>query len=412
MSKFEPTNHPAAEPGLKRALGLPLLVFYGLGVTVGAGIFALIGEILGMAGEKTALAFLIAGLIAVATARSYALLARRYPKAAGAAVYAEAAFGAAAGRFAGLGVTLIAIVSSAAIAVAFTGYVASFLPLPSILLVVLLLALLGAVAWYGVRESVVFAAVITVLEVGTLAIIAMAGFPALKDAALWQAAFLVLPEPAMLAIVLPAAAVAFFAFIGFEDIVNMAEEVHSPERTIGWAIGITLAVTTLLYVLLALVATGAPDRAAIAGSGAPLADLFAQFTGLPAWPVSLLATLAMVNGILVQIIMASRVIYGMSREKLLPAWFGAVDPVRRTPTRAIAVVTAIIAVLALAAPLIQLATATSYMILAIFALVNLSLIRIARRAAGKDLKRGVVYGAIGFALSAGLLLYEIVRLAF
>jgi amino acid transporter len=396
-------------PALKRALGLPLLVFYGLGVTVGAGIFALIGEILGIAGDYAPLAFLIAGAIAAATARAFALLSRRYPRAAGEAVYATEGFGSVAGRFAGLGVATTGIVSSAVISLAFAGYVGTLVPVPAEIILIVLLVAIAAIACIGVRESVSLAAVITILEVGTLVIVAIAGAPSLADAGLWER---LLVPPATLPdieLTLAAAAIAFFAFIGFEDIVNMAEETNRPEKTLGPAIAITLIVSVALYAIIAAIAAAAPDRAAIAGSRAPLADLFAMQTGLPAAPISVMAAIAMVNGILIQVVMSSRVIYGMAREGLLPAWLGAVEPRRRTPLRATVIVTLIIAALALSAPILYLAQATGYLTLAVFALVNLSLFRIASRSDWQGPRRQRLWGLLGAAMAGGLLVFEIVR---
>ncbi len=401
--------HPA-QPTLKRALGVPLLVFYGLGVTVGAGIFALIGEILAIAGDHAPLAFLIAGAIAAATARTYVILSRRYPKAAGEAVYANEGFGPLAGRLAGIGVALTGIISSGVITLAFAGYVGTLTGLPQPLLVVALLVILAAVAAYGVKESLALTAVITLLEVGTLTVIAAVGLPSLAGDGELVARLARLPaDRAALDLTMAAAAVAFFAFIGFEDIVNMAEEAKEPERMLAPAIAVTLAVTILLYVVIVAIAAAAPDRAAIATSDAPLADLFAGLTGLPATPISLIAAIAMINGILVQMVMASRVIYGMANEGLLPAWLGAIAPARRTPMRATVLVTLLIAALAFAAPMLRLAQATGYVTLAVFALINLSLFRLAARADWPGKRSARWWGALGAVLAAGLLLYEAQR---
>lgn len=401
----------APAPGLKRALGVPLLVFYGLGVTVGAGIFALIGEILGIAGDQAPLAFLVAGLLAGATARSYGLLSRRYPRAAGEAIYAGAGFGPVAGQIAGLGVALVGIVSSAVIALAFAGYVAALVPLPIEVLALLLLAVLAGIAMIGIRESVAFAAIITVIEVGTLVVVCLFGLPELGRLSTWQTALLSPLNLGALTVVLPAAAVAFFAFVGFEDIVNLAEEVKRPERSLGLAIAITLVVTTLLYVVLAVIATAAPDRAAVADSQAPLATLFAQLSGGSGAAISVLAAVAMVNGVLVQVVMASRVAYGMAREGMLPAWLGVVEPRRQTPARAILVVVILVALLALAAPLLTLAQATSYAILGVFTLVNLSLWRIGLTSDDAEFRRKAWWGLVAAGLTGALLLFELIRLA-
>jgi amino acid transporter len=400
----------SASPTLKRALGLPLLVFYGLGVTVGAGIFALIGEILGLAGDHAPLAFLIAGIVAAGTARAFALLSRRYPRAAGEAVYATHGFGPVVGRLTGLAVAATGIISSAVVALAFAGYVGTLLALPAEVILLVLLAAVAAIAAVGVRESVVVAAAITILEVGTLVVIAIAGAPSLLDAAVWER-LTKLPATFMqLELTLTAAAVAFFAFLGFEDIVNMAEETPNPERHLSLAIAITLVVTIALYAIIVSIAAALPDRTAITESPAPLAELFARLTGASAAPISVMAAIAMVNGILVQVVMASRVTYGMARAGLLPGWLGVVEPKRRTPLRATVIVTAIVGALALAAPLLTLAQATGYLTLLVFTLVNLSLFRVASRADWPGPRRQRLWGLLGAALAGGLLAFEMVRL--
>lgn len=374
---------PSPPQKLRRTLTLPLLVFYGVGVTVGAGIFALIGEILALAGDAAPMAFLLAGLIAGATGVSYAVLVGVFPLAGGDAVFVSRGLGPALGRLSGIAVSVVGIISSAVIALAFAGYAGTLLPFPeavsSPVLVTTVVALLAAVAIRGVRESVLLAAAITILEVGTLLVVIVAGLPALAN----------LPPPSALvgfdseagvlagfAPVIAGAFIAFFAFVGFEDIENMAEETVAPERTAPRAILWTLGVTVVVYVALALVAVSAPGRETIAGSAAPLAILFEQLTGIGRAPLAAMAAIAMINGILVQILMASRTLYGMANEGLLPAWFGAVDPSRRTPRRATLAVTALIVLLALAFPLVGLAQATSLIVLAVFALVNLSLFRL------------------------------------
>ena len=274
----EPRTGP--EPArLKRALGLPMLVFYGLGVTVGAGIFALIGEISGLAGDHAPLAFVLAGFMAAMTAVSYARLARLHPVAAGEAAYANDGFGPLAGRLAGLGVVITGIVSSAVITLAFANYMRVILPLPASALALAIVTALAIIAWVGVRESVGLAALITILEVGTLAVLVVLGLPHLADGqALARAASLPV-DPAGWSPVLAGALIAFFAFVGFEDIVNMAEETTAPEKTLGPAIALTLAFTIVFYFALALIVMAVPERLAVAQSDAPLATLFTVMTG-------------------------------------------------------------------------------------------------------------------------------------
>lgn len=396
-----------SSPPLRRALSMPLLVFYGLGVTIGAGIFALIGEILTVSGDAAPMAFLLAGIIAGATGLSYALLVGVLPKAGGDAVFVARGLGPLLGRLAGIGIVATGIVSSAVIALAFAGYAGTLFALPQPVLVTAMMLALTAIACWGVRESVLFAAAITVLEVGTLIVIIVAGAPLLAD----------LPAPATLtgldrgwigiAAVVSGAVVAFFAFVGFEDIENMVEETVDPTRAVPRAILWTLVITVVLYVILALVAVSAPGRAEVAGSPAPLAILFEQTTGIGAAPIAAMAAIAMINGILVQVLMASRTLFGMANEGLVPGWFGHVHPSRRTPLRATLAVSALILVLAFSFPLVGLAQTTSYIVLTVFALVNLSLFALGGQSRYPTLRPWRWWGIFAALLCATIPVFQI-----
>jgi APA family basic amino acid/polyamine antiporter len=399
------TDKPA--PALRRALNLPWLVFYGVGVTVGAGVFALIGEVVRISGDHAVWAFLIAGLVAAFTALSYAVLAGAYPRAAGEAIYVKMGFGEVAGRIVGLGIVAIAMTSSAVISLAFAGYLGALTGFHSSASVIGVVALLGLVAWLGVRESVGFASLITLLEVGTLAAVVIGGFPLLAtEEAIGRLAALPSDSISLLA-VFAGAFLAFFAYIGFEDIENMAEETRDPHRAVPAAIGWTLGISVALYGLVAAVAVAFPDRQALVESDAPLALLFERSTGYPAAPVAAMASIAMINGILVQIIMASRVLYGMAREGMVPAALGRLDAKRATPGFAIALITAGILVLALFVPFLRLASLTSFIMLLVFASVNTSLYLIgAQPGAPARLRRWRWWGVSGAVISFGLAAVE------
>ena len=393
---------------LRRTLGLPLLVLYGLGVTIGAGIFALIGEIAGLAGDHAPLAFLIAGLVAAATGYSYAVLAAAFPRAGGEAVFVNMGLGANWARLVGLGVLLTAIISSATITLAFAGYVTAIADVPRWAAIITMISLLAALAAWGIRESVWFAAIITILEMATLLIVIAVGIPHIDSA---DAARLMSLPADFNAIqgVIAASFLAFFAFIGFEDIENMAEETVNPQRVLPRAIFLTLILTVLIYAAIATVAASVPGREILPGNAAPLASLFHLATGQSGTPIATMAAIAMINGILVQIMMGSRLIYGMAREGLVPASIGAVNPWRRTPVRAIFILAVLSIILALTVPLKLLAEATSGVILAVFTLVNLSLWRIGSSPdAPPKLRRVRGWGIFAAILSAALLIFDVV----
>ncbi len=398
------------EPSLRRVLTLPWLVFYGVGVTVGAGIFALIGQVVGLAGDHAPLAFLVAGLVAAFTGFSYAALASAYPRAAGEAFFVGMGMGSFAGRIVGLGVVAVAITSSAVIALAFAGYVWTITGLPESASVVGVLAGLGLIAWIGVRESVAVAAVITVLEVGTLLAVVAVGLPMIGEADNLDKVLSLPASGALWSAVFAGAFLAFFAFIGFEDIENMAEETLDPHRAVPMAIILTLVISVAIYVLVATVATAFPDRDALVESKAPLALMFESAAGTSGAPVAVMAAIAMINGILVQIVMASRVLYGMSRERMIPAAIGVLDAKRQTPLRAIALVTVLAGLFALFVPLLRLAELTSLIMLLVFATVNLSLFLIGRRhGALPTLRRWRYLGLAGSLVSLALAGAEVLR---
>lgn len=404
----EPSSPPARQDQLRRTLSLPLLVLYGLGVTVGAGIFALIGEILGSAGDQAALAFLVAGVIAGFTGISYMALVAQFPRAGGEAVYVRNGLGNIAGRFAGLGVVVTGIISSAVVALAFAGYVSTLVPVPERFAAVGIVGVLCSVAWWGVKESVILAAVVTVLEVGTLLVVVGFGLPSLEVDTI-APSFNLFADGAI-GPVFAGAGIAFFAFIGFEDIANMAEETIDPRRTAPRAIAWTLGVTLVAYVALAMIAAALPNRSDISESSAPMTVIFSEVSGLNSAPIATIASFAMVNGILVQIVMASRVLYGMASEGQLPSALGAVNTAHQTPARATLLVGVVIVVLTVFFPLVTLAKATSIITLTVFTLVNISLVRLTRTNRKLARKRWLVNGLLGTAAAAGLGVWQVVDL--
>lgn len=401
-------------PKLKRSVSLRLAILYGLGTTVGAGIYVLIGKVAGVAGMQAPVAFLLACGIAALTGFSFAELSTRYPQSAGEAVYVHAAF---ARRWlalaAGLGMVSAGVISSAAISNGFAGYFDQLLPSPDWLVVTLVVVMLGAVAAWGIGESITVAAIFTLIEIGGLLLVIWGGRDALGQA------------PARLDELLPdfsltvwvgiatGAILAFYAFIGFEDIVNLAEETHEPKRILPRAIVWTLALTALLYVALALVAVLSVPPKDLAASRAPLADLFRKTTGAAPTVITLIGMVAVINGALIQIIMASRILYGLARMGWLPARFGQVHARLRTPLFATGIVTAGVLIFAHFLPIETLAQITSVITLLVFALVNGALVRLKLGSGGQTAQTAFrvslwvpVAGFLACVLFAGFQIWE------
>lgn len=370
---------PALTPALRRRLGLPLLTLYGLGITVGAGIYVLIGAVAGHAGRAAPWSFLLAAAAMALTVGSYAELATRYPVSAGEAAYVRAALGSRlAATAVGLVTLAIGVVASATVALGAAGYIGEFVALPKPAVVAGVIVALGAVAAWGILESVLLASLFTVIEVGGLVFIVAAGIQAGVPAG----DVLVTPPPleaAALSGIGTAALLAFFAFIGFEDLANVVEEAKVPHRDIPRAMVLTLAISTLLYLAVAAIAVAAVPPAALAASPAPLALVLRTLTGTDPAAISAVAIVATLNTILAQMTMAARVIYGLARQHDLPAALGHVHAATGTPLVATALVVAGTLALALTVPFERLAEGTSLATLAVFATVNLSLLRVRGR---------------------------------
>ena len=244
------TKHATADIELKRSLSLPLITFYGLGTIIGAGIYVLIGEVAGRAGMYAPFAFLLAAVVAAFSAFAYAELSARYPLSAGEAIYVKEAFHRRWLTIAtGWSVVLIGTVSAAALANGFIGYLRLFVRLPNWLAISLLVVGLGLLAAWGISQSVWVATIITLVELGGLLIVLFVARDGL--AVLPQRWGELIPPPTadVWTGIALGGFLAFYAFIGFEDMVNVAEEVKNPRRNLPLAIILALCVSTLLYML-------------------------------------------------------------------------------------------------------------------------------------------------------------------
>lgn len=368
---------------LTRSLTLLLAVLYGLGVTIGAGIYVLVGIAAGRSGMHAPLAFVLAALVMSFSAASFAELGTRMPVSASEAAYVEKAFNRPwLSLTMGLLVVLTATISAATISVGSAGYLGVFIDLPARWIIMLVVLSMGLVACLSTRQSVTLAGIMTLIELGGLLLIIIAGFgtgsgvvtrlpeiwPALGDVGVWVG----LSGTTLIAV---------FAFIGFEHLVNVAEEMKNPSRTLPWALFLTLGLTALVYALVVWVAVVAVPPDELAASSAPLALVFERLTGMPLKTMSIIAVIATLNGVIVHVIMISRVLYGLAAQGNLPRVLTHLNPRTGTPLLATALGVSAILVLALAVPLSGLADLTARLTLVVFAIINIALIRIKSREA-------------------------------
>jgi amino acid transporter len=384
---------------LKRRIGLGLLTAYGVGVMIGAGIYVLVGAVAADAGLWAPVAFLLAGIIAAPTALSYSEFASRIPEAAGEAAYVGRGLSSQSlAVFVGLAIVLVGSVSAAAVLRGGVGYLITLVDVSTVWSIVVFGLVLTGVAVLGVMESLALAAVFTAVELIGLTLVVWAGFSVEPVAPITM-------PPSFAWVGIGAGAVlAFFAFIGFEDIVNMAEEVENPERTIPRAIIIALLITTVIYALVAYAAIRAVPLNALGASEQPLALVWQAGSGGQARFLSTIAVFATMNGVLAQIVMASRVLFGLGRRNEMLSAFHHAHPRTGTPILATVLVGVFVVTGALALPVAVLAEATSSILLVVFILVNVALIREKRLRPDAGFKVPMAVPVVGFLLSAAALL--------
>lgn len=397
------------QPTLKRSLSLALFTFYGLGNILGAGIYVLVGKVAGYAGLYAPLSFLIASLVAVFTAFTYAELSARYPFSAGPAVYLQRGFNITLlSLLAGILIALAGCISAATMFRGFIGYIQIFLNLPDAIIIITMVTILGSIAAWGITESARTAAFFTIIEVtGLIIIIFVAGKSSFNIPA-YIASLPPLSGTGQLAGIFIGAFLAFYAFIGFEDMVNVAEEVREPTRNLPIAILLAVGIATLLYFLVIMICITLITPEDLSNTDAPLALVYERATGTKPVLISAIGLCAVINGALIQIIMASRILYGLSYQKWLPSLFSYIHPVTRTPLISTLCVTILIIVMAIWLPIVTLAKATSFLIFTVFTLVNLALLKLKLTEPQPDgiICVSVWVPALGFISSASFVIFQ------
>ncbi len=397
-------------PQLKRKLTVPLVTFYGIGTILGAGIYVLVGKVAGYAGMYTPIAFLLALLLAAFSALSYAEFSARFPLSAGEAVYIYKGLNCRfLSVFIGICICLASATSVATLLLGVVGYLSILVEISDLLVIVGLALLMSLIVSWGISESVIIATIMTLIGIAGLLLI------------IWVARDNLSQLPARLHEMVPAfklsiwegillgSFIAFYAFLGFEDIINVAEEVHNPQRNLPLAIILALVITTLFYIAISVVCVLSLPTAQLAQTDAPLAMLYSNITGRSPITITLISLVSILNGALIQIIKTSRILYGMSRQGWLPSWLGRVNARTNTPLYATFVATCSVLLFALYLPLLDLVKLSSFITLFVFALINFSLWRLK---AHKPAVKGTFcipywIPVVGFFTSSSFALYQL-----
>ncbi|MCM2503085.1 APC family permease [Aureimonas altamirensis] len=405
------------EPKLKRAAGLTQITLFGLGSMLGAGIYGLIGKAAAELGSAVWVAFLVSMVAALLTGLSYASIASRYPRAGGAAYVTQMAYRRPMVSYVvGLAVVCSGLTSIATQSNVVAANIAETFGIgaPHWLLAIGFLVLLSGVLFRGISESLWLNAVCTLVEAFGLILVISVGVSYWGNANLLE-----FPqsegggavEGPVALLVMQGAVLTFFSFIGFEDMLNVSEEVKNPERTMPLAFILAILAATLIYIAVSITAVSVVPWQELAEAAGPLTLVVER--AAPWFPVGLFAGItifAVANTALVNYVMASRLLYGMSRQGLLPTPLGRVHKSRHTPYVAIFVLLAIVILLSLLGDIAALASSTVLLLLMVFTVVNVALIVLKRRPDDQPGKFEVpaIVPALG-ALSCATLL--IVRIA-
>lgn len=371
-------------PQLKRTAGMWQLMLYGLGSMLGSGIYVLIGKAAGLAGNAVWLSFLVALVAALMTALSYASLGSRHPRAGGAAYVTQRAYGSALLSFVvGLALVCSGLTSVATQSRAFAlnlKVVTGWEAIPAELFAVGFILVLAGIVFRGIQESMWVNVMCTLIEASGLLIVIAVGM------SYWGSTNLLEVPPqhgdfSVLYAVMLGSVLTFFAFIGFEDTINVAEEVKNPQRAIPMALMMATGIAAVLYIMVAITAVSVVHWKELAAAPAPLRAVMQ--TAAPWFPADVMVFITLfsvANTALVNYVTASRLIYGMSRQGLLPEGLGVVHEARQTPHVAVVLLLAVLLPLALAGSIEDLASATVLLLLFVFAVVNGALIILKRRA--------------------------------
>ncbi len=317
--------------GLSRSLGFVEVTLLGIGIILGAGIYALIGTAAARAGNAVWLSFSISATVALFTALSYAELSSMFPKAGAEYEYTVAAAGEFVAFIIGWLIVFSGIVGAATVALGFGGYAEGLLSVPPLPAAIMLIAALSAILVVGIRESALVAGLFTLIEACGLFIVIIAGLPYLGRVDYFE-------MPLGAAGVFSAAALVFFAYMGFEEMVKFSEETAEPERTVPLALIVALGVCTILYILVSISAVSVVGWEGLAASDAPFSAVAVAAWGTEAAGfLSAIALFATANTVLLMLLAASRIGYGMARSGTLPRALARLHATRHTPWVAVIV---------------------------------------------------------------------------
>lgn len=354
--------------GLKRELSLFSVTIAGVGIILGAGIYALIGVAAGVAGNALWLSFLISSLVAVFTGFSYAEISSMFRDDAGEYEYVEKAFNKKLAFTVGLMIIFAGIVSASTVALAFAGYFLTLVNIPFIFASILIVILMTLINFIGIKESSWFNTLSTFVEFLGLFIIIVLGLKHIGSVNYFE-------MPYGFSGVLRASALVFFAYMGFESIVKLTEETKNAKEIIPKSLIYSLLITSVIYVLVAISAVSILNWQKLASSSSPLSDVAVSSLGpMAVILIGIIALFSTSNTILITLVTTSRLLYGMAKKKVLPYSLALVHKKTRTPWLSVIVLMVITIIFNLIGDIEIVANITNLFLFLTFAFVNLSVI--------------------------------------
>ena len=371
-----------SKPKLKRELSFIKLTLTGVGIIFGAGIYALIGKVAGHAGYMIWLSFLISAIIAAFTGLSYAELSSMYPEASAEYIYTKKALKKMVAFVTSILVIFALILSTAAVSFGFAGYFISLfnLSISPILPAALLIIATFIIITIGIKETAWTGIIFAIIEAAGLIFIITVGLPHVGEIDLMQ-----MPKDGFSGII-TAVLLIFFAYIGFEDMAKLAEETKNPKKTVPLSIVAAIIIITIVYVLVSIAAVSVLDPWTLHESNSPLADVAASAVGNKSYiALSIIALFATANTVLFMLLAASRLTYGIAKEKIIPTVIAKVNKKTQTPIIASVIVAVLSIIFTFFGEIEVIANITDLLVFVIFVLINLSLIIL--RYKEKDTKR-------------------------
>jgi len=356
---------------LKRRMSLFQLTMYGVGLILGAGIYVLIGEAAGFAGDSVWVAFVLGSIVALFAGFSYAELSSLFPKAAAEYVFIKNAFKNNFFAFViGWLTAITSIITAATVALGFGGYFAEFFDIPIIISAIGLLGILSIVNFVGIRESSWTNTIFTIIEAAGLILIIVIGFTISNPEPVDYT-----DSPTGFSGIAIAFVLIFFAFIGFEDMANVAEEVKKPRKTLPRAIILSVLISGILYILVSLAVVRVVPWEELANSGAPMAFVAERGLGSEAHILlSAIALFAITNTVLITLVAGSRIFYGMAKEKVFPPILEKIHFKTKTPWIAVFVIMVTAVAFTFFGDIVIVANITVFAIVITFGAVNLAVI--------------------------------------